>query len=69
MEKPVRHPNEVSLNDVEYRILQYIGGSETSLDLIVTASGLEPPQILAALAVLEQKRIIRQLSPTMFARM
>jgi DNA processing protein len=69
MEKPVRHPNEMSLNDVEYRVLQHIGGWETSLDSIVSASGMEPQQVLAALAVLEKKRIVRQLSPTTFVRM
>jgi DNA processing protein len=69
MEKPVRHPNEVSLNDVEHRVLQQIGKTETPLDSIVTASDLEPSQVLAALAVLEQKRIIRQLSPSAFVRM
>jgi DNA processing protein len=69
MEKPVRHPNEVSLNDVELLVLQSIGTTETSLDSLVTASGLELQQVLAALTVLEQKRIIRTVSPTTFVRM
>jgi len=69
MERPVRHPNELSLNDIEYRVLQYVGGVETSFDMIVATSGLEPQQTLAALAVLEQKRIIRQVTPTTFERM
>jgi len=69
MEAPMRHPNEVSLNDVELRVLQCVGGTETSLESIVAASGLESTQVLAALAVLEQKRIIRQLSPVTFTRM
>ena len=68
LKMPVRHPNEVSLNDVEYRVLQYVSTAETSLDTIVTASDLESHQVLAALAVLEQKRIIRQLSPITFVR-
>ena len=66
---PLRHPNEVSLNDVEHGVLQYIGNRETSLEAMATASGLELQQVLAVLAVLEQKRIIRQLSPTTFVRM
>ena len=69
MANPMRHPNEVSLNDVEHGVLQYIDTKETSLDAMVTASGLEPQQVLAVLAVLEQKRIIRQLSSTTFIRM
>jgi DNA processing protein len=67
--KPVLHPNEMSLNDVEQGVLQYIGRTETSLDSMVATSGLEPQQVLAVLAVLEKKCIIRQLSPTTFVRM
>ena len=69
IEKPVRHPNEVSLNDVERRVLQCVSGVGTPLDSIVADSGLAPQQALAALTVLEQKRIIRQSSPTTFVRM
>ena len=69
IEMPVRHPNEVSLNDVEQRILQHIGRAETSLDVIAAASGLEPSQVLAALTVLEQKRIVRQITAVTFVRM
>jgi DNA processing protein len=66
---PVHHPNEVSLNNVEQQVLRYIGKTETTLDSLVAASGLEPQQVLAALAVLEQKRIIRQISPVVFVKM
>ena len=65
----VRHPNEVSLNDIEHQVLQHVGGGETSLESIMTVSGLEPQQVLAALTVLEQKRIIRQITSTIFVRM
>ncbi|MCL2120114.1 MAG: DNA-protecting protein DprA, partial [Planctomycetaceae bacterium] len=68
-ENPVRHPNELSLNEIELEVLQHICWSETSLDAIVSASGLEPQQITAVLSVLEQKRIIRQVTPTTCARM
>jgi DNA processing protein len=68
MAMPVRHPNEVSLNDVEQKVLHSIGKTETSLEVILAASGLETQQILAALAVLEQKRIIRQVSSETFVR-
>ena len=69
MTESMQHPNEVSLNDVEHRVLLCVDKTETSLDAVVTASGLEPQQVLAALAVLEQKQIIRQLSPVAFQRM
>ena len=69
LEMSMRHPNEVSLNDVEHRVLQHVDTVETSLESIVSATDLEPQQVLAALAVLEQKHIIRQLSPVTFVRM
>jgi len=69
LEAAVRHPNEVSLNEVERSVLQHVGDTETSLETIAAASGLEPTQVLAALSVLEKKHIIRQLSPTVFVRM
>jgi DNA processing protein len=65
----IRHPNEISLNEIELIVLQYIKMSPTSLNDIVTASGFERQQVVAALSVLEKKRIIRQISPIVFARM
>jgi DNA processing protein len=69
MTEPIQHPNEVSLNDVEHQVLLCVGKTETPLETVVATSGLEPQQVLAALAVLEQKCIIRQLSPVSFLRM
>jgi len=69
MTEPMQHPHELSLNDVEHQVLLCVGKTETSLDAVAVASGLEPQQVLAALAVLEQKQIIRQLSPVSFLRM
>ncbi|GHT17216.1 DNA polymerase III [Planctomycetales bacterium] len=66
---PIRHPNEVSLNEIEQTVLQYIGNTATPLESVIESSGLEPHQIIAALGVLEEKWIIRQLSPTAFVRM
>jgi DNA processing protein len=66
---PIRHPNEVSLNEIEQTVLQHIGNTVTLLENVIESSGLEPHQIIAALGVLEEKRIIRQLSPTAFVRM
>ena len=67
-DKPVRHPNEVSLNDLEHQVLHHLGKAERSLASVAASSGLAPQQVLAALAVLEQKRIIRQVSPGAFRR-
>jgi hypothetical protein len=43
--------------------------SPTPLNDIITNSGLEEQQVVAALSVLEKKRIIRQVSPVVFVRM
>ena len=69
MATAIRHPNEVLLNEVERRVLHCIGFVETPLDAIISASGLELHQILPALLVLNQKRIIRGLSPSTFVRL
>ena len=69
MKEPIRHPNEIILNDIEIHVLQHIDRTETTLDSVIAASGLEPQQVLAAIAVLEQKRIIRQISPSAFVKM
>ncbi|MDR3183074.1 MAG: DNA-processing protein DprA [Planctomycetaceae bacterium] len=66
--KALRHPNEVSLNDTEERVLHSISTEATSLESIVLQSGLELHQIVTALNVLERKRIIRLLSPMVFIR-
>ena len=69
MSTAMRHPKEISLNDVERRVLNCVGFAETSLDSIVSASGLELHQVLPALLVLKTKQIIRGLSTTRFVRM
>ncbi|GHT40171.1 DNA polymerase III [Planctomycetales bacterium] len=66
--KILRHPNEVSINDIEERVLQCVATNTTELETIVSQSGLELHQVIAALDVLECKRIIRQLSPSTFVR-
>jgi DNA processing protein len=65
----IRHPNEMSLNEIEQIVLQSVKMSPTSLHDLVTTTSLEEQQIVAALGVLEKKRIIRQLSPVVFVRM
>ncbi|MDR1963495.1 MAG: DNA-processing protein DprA [Planctomycetaceae bacterium] len=66
---PIRHPNEMSLNEIEWAVLQSVGMTATPINSIVTATGLEEQQVVAALSVLEKKRIIRQLSPITFVKM
>ncbi|MDR2115918.1 MAG: DNA-processing protein DprA [Planctomycetaceae bacterium] len=66
---PIRHPNEISLNEIELIVLRSIGMIPTPLHNIVTTTGLEEQQVVAALSVLEKKRIIRQISPIVFVKM
>jgi DNA processing protein len=66
---PIRHPNETSLNEIELIVLRSVGTSPTLFYNIVTNSGLEEQQVATALSVLEKKRIIRQVSPTVFVKM
>ena len=63
---PIRHPNEVSLNDVEQTVLRQIGTAPTPIDSI---TDLAPHQIRAALGTLEEKRIIRRTTTDSVARM
>ena len=63
---PIRHPNEVSLNDIEQTVLRQIGTIPTPIDSI---RDLAPHQIHAALGALEEKRIIRRTDAESVARM
>jgi DNA processing protein len=65
---PIRHPNETSLNEIELTVLRFVGTSPTPFCDITTTSGLEAQQVATALSVLEKKRIIRLVSPTVFVK-
>jgi DNA processing protein len=58
----IQHPAELLLNEVEQQVLSAIDHQATSIDRIVTQSGLTPQQVLATVSVLEMRRIIRRLS-------
>ena len=64
----VRHPAELQLNDLEQKILNAIGTDPTSVDQLVTTTGLAVPRILSTLSVLEMRRLIRRLTGTTVAR-
>lgn len=64
----VRHPAELQLNEIEQQVLQSIDGEATSIDAIISRSGLPPHSILATLSILEIRRLIRRLSGTSVAR-
>ncbi len=63
---PIRHPNEISLNEIEQLVLRQIGTVPTPIAWI---TDLAPHQIHAALGTLEEKRMIRRVPPDSVARM
>lgn len=67
-QETLRHPAEITLNEVELAVLHRIGTSPTALDMIVERSGFSESQIQAALSVLEAKRLIRQTEDGAFLR-
>jgi DNA processing protein len=65
----VRHPAELKLNDLEQKVLSAVGTESTSVDRIVTETGLAVAQVLSTISVLEMRRLVRRLSGTSVARM
>jgi DNA processing protein len=64
----VHHPAELSLNELEQQVLAAIGSETTTIDQLVTNSGLPTPQILSTLSVLEMRRVVRRISGNLVAR-
>ncbi|MBN1589013.1 MAG: DNA-processing protein DprA [Pirellulales bacterium] len=64
----LHHPAELTLNDVERKILDAIDSEPTAVDHLVSATGLGVPQILSTLSVLEMRRLVRRLSGTTVVR-
>ncbi|MDR0871746.1 MAG: DNA-processing protein DprA [Planctomycetaceae bacterium] len=67
-EKPVQHPNELSLNEIEAKVLRHIGAKPATLQELAAAAGLEIQQIAAVISVLEEKRIVRRTTPDKWMR-
>jgi DNA processing protein len=65
----IRHPAELSLNEVEQQILAAISIEPTSIDQVIVASRLPASKVLATLSVLEMRRLLRRLSGSMVVRL
>lgn len=60
--REIRHPVELQLNEPETAVLTAIGSEPTSIDEVISATGLAVPQVLSTISVLEMKRLIRRVS-------
>jgi len=65
----MHHPAELMLNELEQQVLAVIDSESTSIDRIVTESGLPVARVLSTISVLEMRRLIRRLSGTTVVRM
>jgi len=67
-QQTVHHPAELLLNDIERQILAVITSEPTSIDAIVTGSGLPVPQVLSTISVLEMRHLLKRISGNSVAR-
>jgi DNA processing protein len=65
----IRHPAELTLNEIEQSVLQAIASEPTSIDAIAATCGHPIPRILATISVLERRHLVRRLSGTQVARL
>ena len=64
----LRHPAELTLNDIERKVLDAIDSEPTSIDGLVSTTGLAVPRVLSTVSVLEMRRLVRRLSGTTVVR-
>lgn len=60
--REIHHPAELLLNEQEKTVLDVVGNNPTTIDTIVSTSGLAAHQVLATISVLEMRRLIRRTS-------
>ncbi len=60
--REIRHPIELTLSDVEQKILAAINDEGTSVDEVVVATELPVPQVLAGISALEIRHLVRRIS-------
>jgi DNA processing protein len=65
----VRRPAELLLSDQERQVLQAVGDDPTSIDAVISATGLAASQVLATLSALEVRRLIRRLAGSQVIRL
>jgi DNA processing protein len=67
-EPPVRHPAELALSDQERSLLGQFFSRPCDVDELIPRAGLTASQVMAALSVLDLKRLVRRLPGHQFVR-
>jgi DNA processing protein len=67
-ETPVRHPVELTLSDQERSLLGQLGDEPVSVDELIAQTRLTAQQVLATLAVLEIRRLVKRVPGQRFIR-
>jgi DNA processing protein len=65
---PIRHPAELSLNDVELKVLAQIEDEPVLIDQIASGCGLAMHQVLSTVSVLEMRRLVRRVGGNRIVR-
>lgn len=58
----VRNGSELTLNEVERKVLDAIDPTSTLVDQVIAKSGLPAQRVIAVISVLEMRRLVRRLS-------
>ncbi len=66
--REIRHPAELQLNDQEQAVLDAIQQEPTSMDEVVSASGVPIHRVLSTVSVLEMRRLVRRVSGSQVSR-
>jgi DNA processing protein len=64
----VRNPSELTLNEVEQKVLAAIDETSTLIDQVIAKSGLPAQRVIAVISVLEMRRLVRRLSGNYVSR-
>lgn len=67
-EPAVRHPVELTLNDLERSLLGKLDDRPTAVDELIARTGLTASQVMATLSVLEMRRLVRRMPGHQFVR-
>ncbi len=65
---PIRHPAELSLNDVEQKVLAEIEDEPILIDQVAAQCGLPMNQVLSTVSVLEMRRLLRRVGGNRIVR-